>query len=80
MPFFEGFDEENRRKKGNRKKIPRFLVHLLTIPGVGESVEYRRLEAIKNYMRGKKDIQRLYAYARKLRIQQKPHPYGEVLT
>ena len=37
------------------------------------------LEVIKNYMRGKKDIQKLYTYAQKMRIQQKLHPYVEAL-
>ena len=37
------------------------------------------LEVVRNYMRGKKDIQKLYSYAQTLRIRHKLHPYVEAL-
>jgi predicted transcriptional regulator of viral defense system len=38
------------------------------------------LEVLKNYMAGKKNLQKLYEYARKLQIERVIHPYLEVLV
>jgi predicted transcriptional regulator of viral defense system len=38
------------------------------------------LEVLKNYMSGKKNLQKLYEYARKLQIERVIHPYLEALV
>jgi len=38
------------------------------------------LEVLKNYMAGKKNLQKLYGYARRLQIEGVLHPYLEVLV
>lgn len=38
------------------------------------------LEVIKSYMQGPRDLQKLYSYAKKLRILKKVHPYLEALS
>jgi predicted transcriptional regulator of viral defense system len=38
------------------------------------------LEVLRNYMSGKKDLQKIYEYARALRIENVIHPYLEVMV